>query len=254
MDWAALGSLAAAATVVVMIVLHFDSRREQKRAKLDDLTFKPDLTIEDFKWVENEERNWSYEQLLQRLIDLDRLSIKRTEISDEIEGTIAQWVPVFRKSKDTWRLVVYKDSLVVGYWHAVSLNENLLDKLLNGTMLDSDIVESQILNINEPKSHNLYFTILAIHPDFKFVNHEIKRKLNSSMALFYNKILDENIDIECIYASAFSEEGIVSCQRFDMIKVTDSVQGPVFAVGFSKVAEGRIADWYQARVQSAAMH
>lgn len=214
MDWAvfwtAVGSLGAVGAVVVYLV---ERRRDQSH--------EVELTVEDSGWLA--ERGMTYEAFLRHLIGLDHEAL--AGLSDKTAGNETVKAPVFEKSQDTWGLVVFRGSLVVGYWSCFSVSERLRKKLDAGKMYDSELTEEEIRTISEPGPHDLYFEMFGIRPSFERNRKAIFRLLAKSLAGFAAMLGERRVEVRAVYANGYSEEGAALCRSFGLQPVVQSVQG-----------------------------
>lgn len=218
--WTAVGAIAALAAVFAPFAIH----HLQTRKRSGD----GDYTVEGQKWVSD--RDWSYQDLLHRLIDLDFLSLAGSSLTAEDEGTVEQWAPVFEKSPETWALVVYRKKLIVGYWSYFSISDALVDKLKAGILMDSEISESEVRSIYDPGPHNIYFAMIARHPDMTFKGDRAVRLLRNSLINSAKHWLAK-VDIANVYAVCFSPEAVNLCRHFGLKQEAKMAKGLPLFVG-----------------------
>jgi hypothetical protein len=106
---------------------------------------------------------WTGETLLTKLIDLDRRLIGDS-LTDEIEGTVDQWAPVFMAHPETWVLLTTGPKNIVGYWHFVALRDEVFQRALSGELQESQITLDSVVPLDVPGVYNLYFTLLGVLP------------------------------------------------------------------------------------------
>ena len=222
-DWTAIASIA---TVLALaggfFKFLFDWRRDKKslyEAKKQDSKF----LIADNAWVEK--KNWNYNELLKRLISLDVISLDGTDFAHIAEGTPQQWAPIFKFSDDTWYLVIYDEKTIAGYWQAISVKGNLVKKLEDGSLLDSEILISDVKKLDSTSSHDLYFVMFAIHKDFESHRVTIMSRLMESLCIFRDRIAADGIKVNNVYATGFSPQGAELCRKLGLKKTIRSAQG-----------------------------
>lgn len=154
--------------------------------------------------------NYTYRSLLDRLIYLDYASM--SSITKEEEGTLENWVPVFRKSPYTSRYLVDGDLNILGYWHFVALKEKLFNKAKKGLMLDYEITADEVYSLNKKGRYAMYFVETVTHPDI--TNTDAAAMLDES---FYDSVYD------------FARSGIFFTERLTNAITPDAVKR---AIGF----------------------
>jgi hypothetical protein len=199
--WTAIGSLAAVAGAF------FAARQLGQRKEA------PDYTVEGEKWVF--ERGWSYDDLLQRLINLDYLTLAGVELTTQDEGTVEQWAPVFQKSPQTWALIVYKKKKIVGYWSYFSVSEKLAQRIEAGELRDCEIISEEVRSINENGNHVLYFGMIARDPDMTEKGGRAFKKLLGSLLSSLQFFIDRK-DVIRAYAVCFTPEAERLCLQFKL--------------------------------------
>ncbi|WP_421930770.1 hypothetical protein [Phenylobacterium sp.] len=229
--WAAAGVVLAALSALIALIRWWQER-EAKKGRASE------FTIEGSSWVF--ERGLSYEGLLQRLIGLDHAAL--AGLGDKTEGSAEQWAPVFEKSPETWGLVVFRGSFIVGYWSLFSISQKLVGALKRGQLYDSKIVSQEVRQVSEPGPHSLYFVMIARHPDFSRAGGEIFRLMMRSMAQAMASLRKDRVHIDAIYANATSAEGESLCRTLGLEAFSTSVQGgQVYKIEKFDLLEQRLA-------------
>lgn len=212
--WTAAGVLAAVAAAVIPLTIWLIDRRKSK--ELDS-----EYSIEDSDWVV--EKGLTYEEFLRQLISLDHAAL--AGLSDKTAGNEKVKALVFEKSKETWSLVVFRNSLIVGYWSCFSLSSKLQKKVEQGTLFDSEIIAAEVKQIHETGDHSLYFEMFGIHPAFGANRRTIFRLLTRSLAGFAEMLEREKVSVKAVYANGYSSEGAALCRAFGLAPFITSVQG-----------------------------
>lgn len=180
-------------------------------------------SIEGDDWVAH--KNISYDVLLRRLIGVDYVSTPG--LDEKSEGKVDQWAPVFRKSSDTWGLVVYRDEPIVGYWSYFSLSNDLLDRLRAGKLHDSEITEDQIHTLEEDREHHLHVVMIARQPEYASGQKQIFALLMESLCSSLVDLDKRGVRVSRIYANAFTPEGHELCKRLGFSEVVAAEQGGI---------------------------
>ena len=146
--------ISAIAAIVAAWFMYKDRTQKRREANLAYRTFDLNDVTTLWKW------NSNCKPLLRKLIALDKRLVG-PELTDDLEGNVEQWSPIFAKHPETWRLLVYGGD-IVGYWQFVSLAEARFNAIRDGDMVDAEIRESHVLNYDEGGDFNLYVTMLAV--------------------------------------------------------------------------------------------
>lgn len=216
-------SLAIAALVVALVAIVAQPLFSEFLARRRSAADAAALSEEDSAWV-LEKYGDPYPDLLRRLISLDHAA-HEGELDGRMEGTNAQWSPVFEKSPETWALVVSRGREIVGYWSCFSLSNKLLARLKLGKLVDSAIVESEVRRLTEQGGHSLYCVMIAQDPDRSQPGGQVFKMLMTSMARSLREAKEVGAQIDAIYADATSKKGESLCRRLGLEPLTQSRQG-----------------------------
>ncbi|MGA9580815.1 MAG: hypothetical protein WBR13_02465 [Allosphingosinicella sp.] len=209
--WAAAGVIATA--VVPLLIWYLDRRKDRAAAG--------ELSAEDAEWVI--ERGGDYKSLLQLLLSLDHAALPG--LNDLTAGNAETKAAVFEKSTETWYLVVFRDSLVVGYWSLFSLSDRLVERLEKGVMYDYEITEAEVHSIRESRAHSLYVEMFGVHPAFEKSGRTIFRMLLNSLREFGERVQSGEVQVKAIYATGFSDHGAALARAFGLEALVPSIQG-----------------------------
>jgi hypothetical protein len=215
MDWAifwtAAGVIVAAS--IPLLIWHLDRRRERSTMS--------EFSMEGSSWVLAQ--GMTYEDLLRQLLSLDRAAL--AGLSDLSSGNEFTKAEVFEKSQDTWSLVVFRDSIVVGYWSYFSLSDHLIKRIEKGLMYDSEITPNEVHCITEARDHSLYFEMFGIHPGFRKSERTIFKMLLTSLESTAATIRSGRLRVKAVYATGFSSRGAALCRAFGLECLVKSAQG-----------------------------
>lgn len=209
-----LGSCGVIVTAVVPLFIWYLDRRKDGAAAAE-------LSTEGAEWIV--ERGGDYQQLLRLLLSLDHAAL--SGLTDLSAGNAETKAAVFEKSPETWSLVVFRDSLVVGYWSFFSLSDRLVARLEKGAMYDNEITVTEVHPIHEPRAHSLYVEMFGIHPAFEKNGRTIFRMLINSLREVGRLAERGEVQVKAVYATGFSERGAALCRAFGMKPLVPSVQG-----------------------------
>jgi hypothetical protein len=174
--------------------------------------------------------NWSGEELLTRLIELDTKHIEGMDETDE--GSVPQWAPVFMQHPHTWSLLVDQALLpsldaVVGYWSFCSLQPEPYAQAIAGCLNDSEITPASQRSINGPGEYDIYIVMFVIAHTY--------RRIGSAMLLrgFFENLLSlarKGIFVRRLSANAFTPAGVRMAPIFGVEPVCPHVKrGHIYA-------------------------
>ncbi|MDU9006948.1 helix-turn-helix transcriptional regulator [Sedimentitalea todarodis] len=210
------------------------------------------LLIED--WFENDhgERNYrvsgdefitarydgDYERFLADLIALDESTI--SGISREHEGTPRQWEPIFRQSPYTWRLLTAENE-IAGYWQFICLKDAYFQRVLDGSLVDSEISIDMLDFPVVEGAYRGYFIAIATR---------LQDRSPNSLAILKSSIEKAIVDFarngvlfSQFCATAFSFEGKRMCELMGMTyqmrhpRASDSEIADIFLIEGRHVAQ-----------------
>ncbi|HMJ87872.1 MAG TPA: toll/interleukin-1 receptor domain-containing protein [Vicinamibacterales bacterium] len=157
---------------------------------------------------------WSGEELLNRLIALDREMFQG--ISDAHEGNATQWAPVFMDHPDTWRLVITPANQIIGYWHFVPLFDDTYESARAGELMDSEITTDKVRVFEFPGDYKIYLVSIGLLPRYRRTKAFILM-LNSLFDILLTLARD-GIFISSVLANAYTESGIAMSRTFGMTR------------------------------------
>jgi hypothetical protein len=192
-----LGAFATKATEII-----FQTYATKRRARTK-------LSLVNHKDVEG--WGWDGKKLLIRLIALDR-SVIGDALTDEREGTVDQWGPVFTEHPETWTLLALGPRQVVGYWHFAALKNAQFIRARSGELLDSEITLDVVEPIDVPGIYNLYFTLLGVLPEHRGAGALL-------IDAFFSRIeslAERGVLFREVCANAFTKDGRRICEGFGM--------------------------------------
>lgn len=154
---------------------------------------------------------WDGSALLRRLIALDR-RVLGDVLTDEREGTVAQWAPVFVAHPETWVLLTTGPKQIVGYWCFEALHDEHFRRAKAGELMDSEITLDTVAPLDVPGIYNLYFVLLGVLPECPGGGAKL-------IDAFFDRI--EALAVRGIFfrevcANAFTKDGKRICEGFGM--------------------------------------
>ncbi len=107
---------------------------------------------------------WDGPELLRNLIAFDRRIVGEV-LTDEREGTVQQWAPLFTLYPESWILLTMGPKRIIGYWHFAALSDEYFQRAKTGDLLDSEITVASVQPIDVPGVYNLYFVLIAVNTE-----------------------------------------------------------------------------------------
>lgn len=173
------------------------------------------FTVENDGFLD--QRRMSYSELLRRLVGLDHASMPGTTPLNE--GTVEQWTPVFRKDPESWRLIVYRKKVIVGYFSAFSLTDECFEGILSGRVTDSEINPEAIRIIDQPGRHKVYVCSIISLEDHDTDQIKVRNLVVDAFAKHVLGLAKRGVEIEKVCALATNEDGERICRKFGLIQV-----------------------------------
>lgn len=109
---------------------------------------------------------WSYEDLLRRLIALDR-ELLGADLPDAEEGTVAQWASVFAAQPELYAFLSPGPGSIVGYWHGAAISDAAFERAAAGELVDSEITTDILTSLQHPGPYNLYVVFIGVLPQYR---------------------------------------------------------------------------------------
>lgn len=154
---------------------------------------------------------WSFEKLLEILIDLDyettpNLNVRRV-------GSPEQWAPIFKKLPASWAILVAPSREIVGYWAIVPLATAAYFKARAGMLDDSAIEADAVCSLDVPGNYLGYVSMICCregyrHPGAPMLFRELFRRIES--------LADVGIFFEEICCNAYSDIGLSFCKQLEL--------------------------------------
>ncbi len=157
---------------------------------------------------------WTGDELLKHLVAFDR-KVVGDQLTDEREGTVPQWAPVFTAHPDTWVLLTRGPKRIVGYWHFAALKDEPFQRAKSGDLQDSEITVGTVDPLDIPGTYNLYFTLLGCLPDYPGGGAKL-------IEAFYHQLemlADRGVFFREICANAMTKDGTRICEGLGMARI-----------------------------------
>lgn len=175
------------------------------------------LSIADITNVH--EWGWNGHKLLDELIRIDYETIDGlTEIH---EGNTEQWAPVFMDHPDTWRLLIYGNKQIVGYWHFVPLFEKEHKLAKNGKFMESHITSDTVKCFELPGLYDIY--VVSICLDCEYRRTIAFQLLFDSLMKVLLDLANNGVFIREIVTNAYTPSGISLAKSLGMTYHTDHI-------------------------------
>lgn len=154
------------------------------------------------------EWNWSGEKLLEKLIELDYRLIEN--LTDEREGTIEQWAPVFMNRPEGWAVLAGQDKKIAGYYSFFALQDVAFAKAKEGKLLDCEVTMDNTVEMDVPGFYKAYIALLGAMPDVPGAGTKL-------IEAFFDQLeylAERGIFVEEFVANAFTPVGERICKGF----------------------------------------
>lgn len=169
--------------------------------------------------------NWTGEDLLRALIDLDYRTLRG--LTDENEGSVRQWAPVFMSHPQSWRLLTTGPREISGYWHFASLFPEDFARAKAGELFDNEITVARVQPFGKAKSYDIYFVQFCL--DFGFRGPQYLFQLTQSIRDVLKDLTNAGIQIGEVCANAYTDEGYAMCRFFHLTEgVPHKSHGTIF--------------------------
>lgn len=171
-------------------------------AKLDDV----------LRW------GWDGKALLRRLIALDQrvvggeLTETGEKLTEEREGTVKQWAPVFMAHPESWVLLTVGPKQIIGYWDIAALRDEHFKRAKAGELLDSEITLDTVEPLDLPGVYNLYFVLLGVLPEYPGAG----AKLIDAFYDHLEALATRGVFFREVCANAFTKHGKRICTGLGM--------------------------------------
>lgn len=187
----------------------------QQKAQLQRTPSADMLRIEGQGYLER--CDMSHADLLERLIELDYDSVGEIGVLDEAhEGTVEQWVPIFRAHPESWRLLT-KGDRIVGYWHFLALGADRMAQARAGRLLDGELSLDDVVRLDRPGWYSVYIAMIVCEPKYRF-GHAFNLLFNSIFEAI-ELLAVQRIFIEDIVFAAWTPMSVKMAERLAFQKV-----------------------------------
>ena len=173
---------------------------------------------------------WDGNRLLDELIKLDYQTID--QLTQEHEGEIGQWAPVFMDHPDTWRLLTAGPEKIVGYWHFVPLFSTEFELAMSGRLTDSKITTDLVRVLELPGSYDIYFVSICALPLYRRT-----LRMRPLFRSFFDVIWDlalEGVRVRRVCTNAYTPSGEALCKDLGFrLEQKHSDKGTIYSLEFS---------------------
>lgn len=170
--------------------------------------------LKALKLPEVNEIGFSTAEIVKSLIEIDYQTLEN--IDEHHEGDLHQWTEVNDIFPEGTCLLLdtHYDNRIVGYWHFVPIDEDVLLVAKRGELFDGDISVDSMTIMGFSGDYNVYIVGVAILPRYRSV---------LSLRLLFDKFCStikdlacQNIFIKEMVACAFTPEGNALCKSAGM--------------------------------------
>jgi hypothetical protein len=152
--------------------------------------------------------------------------------SNEYQGVYETCINWWKKNPAIYVMIEDNQTKkIVGYINAMPLNNDYYQKIRSGETIDTDIPSEEIETYDFPDTYQLYFSSIAIHPDYH--NTNAFKALFDGFIIHILELYDREIYFSSIVADAVSAIGEKLCKYIGLTHITNSNHG-------SKIYEGTL--------------
>lgn len=194
-----------------------------------------DYFLVGYEWAEE---RYSYEALLGQLVGLDYASTPN--LSPEAEGTPKRWASIFQKSRDTWRLIVNKDGMIVAYWSFFFPIDDVIERIRTGTFLEGSLSADDVLATSGPMTRPIFISMVVSHPTVEG-NGQVIELMYSSIAKAIDDLANRGVMVTTIYSNAFTKKGYNASLSLGLQPgITDSYGNTLFTGEWNPLIRERL--------------
>lgn len=113
-----------------------------------------------------------------------------------------------------------KSNRIIAYINVSPITDECYDRIKNGDFIDTGITADMILSYDMPFVYSIYFSSIAIHPDYR--NTEVFSLLMNAIVDKFINLGNRGIFIRRMIADAVSQSGEKFCKMFGMSKIVGS--------------------------------
>lgn len=152
-------------------------------------------------------------------------------ISDDNEGSAAQWEEFLQNDSDTFRYLINGDGKIVGDWSIVALTEESFEKAMRGELLEKDLGGENTEPIYFPGTYKLYILAMSLLPEYRTMqNHS---KLVDSFFEQIEEYSNNEIYFDEICINVFAREVEAMIKKLGFRYVADNkVFGKIYHLRF----------------------
>lgn len=156
-------------------------------------------------------------------------------LDNHSEGTTKQWVPIFDGFPEMWR-VILSNNIIIGYWDFVILKDEYHDKLIQGELVDSEVLLENLKLNYRNEVNNIY--IVGVCIDSEFQGKNLSKLILKSMYELFKSLYDQNIIINELVTNAYTEKGQCFFERLGFKYLREHKHhGKIYKIGFKELLE-----------------
>lgn len=155
-------------------------------------------------------------QMIDQAIEIDRIVY-----NDDYQGIAEMCHQWWHKNAEIYVMIEdLATKTIIGYINAMPLEKEYYDKVVSGEIIDVSTPSEYIQTYDFPDIYNLYFSSIAIHPDYQ--NTSAFKLLYDAFLLHLLELAKREIYFSEIAADAVSEIGERMCKYVGMKKIRES--------------------------------
>lgn len=160
------------------------------------------------------------------------IGIDQCVYSNEFQGIYDTCIKWWEKNPAIYVMIEdCSTKKIVGYINAMPLRNEYYHRIRSGETIDTDIPDEEIETYDFPDTYKLYFSSIAIHPDYH--NTSAFKALFDGFIIHILQLYEREIYFSSIVADAVSASGEKLCNYIGLKHIIDSNHG-------SKIYEGAL--------------
>lgn len=168
-------------------------------------------------------------EMIQQAVDIDNCVY-----SNGFQGVYETCVKWWGKNPLIYIMLEDKETHnIVGYINVMPISDTCYHKIRNGEIIDTDICLEDIETYDFRGTYNLYFSSIAIHPDYH--NTNAFKNLVDGFITHIQQLSKRGINFSSIIVDAVSDAGEKLCEHIRLNYILTSNHN-------SKIYEGNLCD------------
>lgn len=153
---------------------------------------------------------WTLKEVVRQIFALDHDVYE--DLTAENEGTIEQWMPVYKQFPQSWRAIA-KERQLIGYWQFAVFLPDFYESVKQGKLMEGNIDPIECYDLFDiPGVYNMYIVSICLSEEFR--NTVARQLLIDSFFDVLNELSKERVFFSEVMTNAYSVEGTSTCKAF----------------------------------------